>query len=218
MSDFLIVNVQLFVVGFTFGLSGPCLMLCTPLLVVYLSGRQESTGQTLVSLILFLVGRIVSYCVLGYMAGLSAKYLNSLTNPTVSAYFRLAGAAVVILLGVLIFFDRWINKRCAAAGGTKHISRSSLFLLGVLLGSSPCPPLLALLSEILLISRTPYQGAAYAFTFGVGTFIAGLLTMGTLGGVLSWLPRKIFTTNERKRRIYRRVCGLFIIVFGIYML
>jgi len=85
------------------------------------------------------------------------------------------------------------------------------------MGAIPCAPLLALLFEITVISKTPLQGMLYAFSFGVGTFVSGLIVIAGLSGVISWLPAKFLKTNF-STKLFRLICAMFLILLGVNLI
>jgi len=87
-------------------------------------------------------------------------------------------------------------------------------MLGFIIGVFPCAPLLALLLEITLISKTALDGMFYALFFGLGTFISGFIVIGGLSGILTWLPTKILK-SKRSNLIFRIICALLLIWLGL---
>ena len=219
-ADMGVVSLQMLAIGFTFGLSGPCLLVCGPVMALYFSGQQEGTRRTLIKLAIFLSGRVAAYVVLGALAGLSASHLRALTGPTVFQQVQAAGGAFIIFLvyrGVRV-------PGCAAPAAASSsravegIGLASLFALGAVFGISPCPPLLALLSEVVLVARSPLQGALYTLAFGLGTFASGLLAIGAAGGLAARLPRWLFGAHAGRRVLYRKVCALIMVGVGFWLL
>lgn len=208
---------QLFGIGFGFGLAGPCLLTCMPVMVAYIAGRSSPWRQTLNDIFIFLIGRLTAYLILGYLAGLSAIAVRQFCNPGLIAFIRIAGGAIIILLGIYVLLERepfFLPGRC----GTKAIfGFSSIFILGLIMGISPCAPLLALLLEITLISKTALAGLLYALFFGLGTFASGFIAMAALSGALAWLPAKILK-SPRSNLIFRTICALLLIWLGFNLI
>ena len=87
-------------------------------------------------------------------------------------------------------------------------------MLGFIIGMFPCAPLLALLFEIALMSKTALAGMFYALFFGLGTLISGLIVIGSLAGIFSWLPAKIFK-SKRSNFVFRIICALLLMLLGL---
>jgi len=208
---------QLFGIGFSFGLAGPCLLVCTPVLISYLVGKQANSKQALLDISVFLFGRLLAYLLLGYLAGLSGLVLRQFANSGLVSSLKLAGGIIIILLGIYVWLGReplsWLCKRKAGA----IFNSGSLFILGFIVGVFPCAPLLALLLEIALISKSPIGGMFYALFFGLGTFISGVIAVGALSGIFTWLAPKIFKSRTAGL-LFRSACSALLILLGLNLI
>lgn len=81
-----------------------------------------------------------------------------------------------------------------------------MVLLGLVVGVSPCLPLLGVLTEIMFIADKFYQGWLLGLAFGLGTLISPLLVLGTLAPLV---PLKTQRLNF--------ICGLLLIAAGLYL-
>jgi len=214
MLNDLITHLQIFGIGFTFAIAGPCLLVCTPILLTYIAGRQDKWQRAIADIAIFLLGRSFAYVALGAIAGGSGFYLRQFVKSNLTPYFDLASGAISVLLGifVLIYKDKPV---CAEKGShTKVYGFGSILCLGFLIGIHPCPPLVALLFEIALISNSALDGALYALSFGLGTFLAGLIVIGTLAGILKGFTRKMIH-SKRAGLIFRIFCSILLFLFGL---
>ena len=214
----LITYLQLFGIGFSFGIAGPCLFFCTPVLAAYIAASQKSPRELLSRISLFLTGRIAAYLILGYLAGLSGEFLRRVMNSwDLHHYSKLAAGIISIMLGIIILLrkDRCAD-RCANESG-KSRSSFGFLVFGFLIGCAPCGPLAALLVEIALMSKSALQGSVYALSFGLGTFLSGLLVAGSVAGLLSLIPAKLLKF-EKGRLIFRIICAALLISLGLSLL
>jgi len=212
-----ITYVQLFGIGLSSGLAGPCLLTCAPLLVTYIAGRRVSFLESIRDIIIFLFGRLLAYLALGYIAGFSATYIRILANKVFLPWLRLLAGVIIILMGVYVAIgENLLNKVCPVRL-SKATGIGSLFLLGVIIGISPCPPLVALLIDLAVISKNGLDAMFYTLFFGLGTFISGLLTMVVLCGFFSWLPAKIFH-SKKTNLAFRIVCASLLILLGLNLI
>ena len=62
----LITLLQIFGIGLTFGVVGPCFLLCSPVLVTYAAGSGRRWNEVLGDVSIFLLGRLSVYILLGY--------------------------------------------------------------------------------------------------------------------------------------------------------
>ena len=214
MSNTALTYLQLFGIGIGFGLAGPCLLVCAPVLITYVVGRQARWKQALRDIFVFLSGRFLAYLVLGYLAGLSGIILRRFCNLDLIPFVKALGGVIIILLGISVWWGRECFPRLHKWKANTIFSFSSLFMLGFIIGVFPCAPLLALLLEITLISKTALDGMFYTLFFGLGTFISGFMVIGGLSGILTWLPNKILK-SKRSNLIFRIICALLLIWLGL---
>ena len=213
----LVTCLQLFGIGFTFGIAGPCLLFCVPILATYVAASQNQPRKALVRIALFLSGRTLAYAALGYLDGLSGELLRRVTDSHYAHYFKPMGGVISIALGMIILLRREQHD-CACKdkpGDTR--SSAGFFIFGFLIGCAPCAPLAALLAEIVLISRNAFQGAVYGLSFGAGTFLSGLIAAGVIAGVIGLIPARILKF-EKGRLAFRIICAILLILLGITLL
>lgn len=207
-------SLQLFVIGLTFSLSGPCLFICVPILLTFIAGSKENSKSGLLETLSFLFARVFAYTILGLLAGSSAKLLNQFFfHSSLGFYLRISISLFICLLGLLIVLGKMPIFNFCQAPRAHLVERGtkSMFLLGFLLGFSPCPPLIALLGEVVLISQNAFQGAFYAASFGLGTLVSPLLVLGPLAG---YLPSKL-KPSPKSFTLFRILCGLLLLGLGI---
>ena len=209
-----ITHLQLFILGLSLGFAGPCLLSCGPIMATYIAGRRVSFLASIRDIIIFLSGRLLAYVALGYAAGFFANYIRMVADKVFLPWLRLSAGIIIILMGIYVAIgEKFLQKICPARL-RKAAGISSLFILGVIIGLSPCPPLMAVLIEIAYISKNGMDAVFYALSFGLGTLISGLLTLGVLCGLFSWLPAKIFH-SRRVNLVFRIVCAMLLILLGL---
>ncbi|MFA5004680.1 MAG: sulfite exporter TauE/SafE family protein [Candidatus Omnitrophota bacterium] len=208
---------QLFGIGLTFGFAGPCLFTCAPVLVVYITGKQLKWKQALVDIFIFLCGRLLAYSLLGYLAGLSGVLLRKFTGSNLSGILKITGGIVIVFLALQIWLGRELFAGECFCKAKRVLNCGSLILLGFIMGVFPCAPLLALLFEIALISKSGLTGLAHSLFFGLGTFVSGFIVIGILSGVFTFLPQKILRSRI-SNHLFRAVCALLLILLGLKLI
>jgi sulfite exporter TauE/SafE len=177
-----------------------CLGACAPALVPYAiaanHGSIKASGWLIIE---FLCGRLTAYLLLGIAAvsfGIRFQTWNGMRMVT--------GIAMALLALLLIGYGVRRNllrphgcTTCPAGQITKRVP----FFTGLLLGLSPCPPLMLVLSA-LLIERQLLRGAMLLGTFFLVTTVWILPVMG-----LSSLSRS---------PVFRRSAELAILLSGIW--
>jgi sulfite exporter TauE/SafE len=255
MHNTFITHLQIFGIGLSFGLAGPCFLTCMPILITYLAGKKGPWAGAMRDIFIFLTGRLAAYCLLGSAAGLSAGVLNRFTHPETASFFKPLAGAISILLGILILVSKdktgekaqcaVIASDCKAkpkqersnlkngllqplrpsTGSRRTLSlpkgrglaMTNLFALGFALGIAPCAPLAALLFEIALMSKSALDGASYALSFGMGTFISGLIVAGAVAGIIKWIPSKILK-SKTSSLIFRIACAILLMLLGVSLI
>ena len=204
---------QLFGIGFGFGVAGPCLLVCTPAVIAYIAGSKIAGSRAIRYISYFLLGRLSAYTILGALAGLSGSALRRFTGPAAFPYLNLSAGVISILLGVFVMFGGFTGSLLCRVSRMKTSNFTGLFALGFIMGVSPCAPLSALLFEIALMSKGMADGVVYSLAFGLGTSLSTLIVIGGISGLLVWLPER-FLRSRSAGMIFRAVCALFLVFLG----
>lgn len=211
----LIPALQIFSIGFILGLSGPCLLYCLPITLALTAGLKDDYKKIVLGIIVFLSGRLVAYVILGFLAGASGVILRQFTDSRISFYLKPAAGIISIAFGIYILFYNRRKREEGCPGRARGVLHSGgFFIFGFFVGISPCPPLMGLLAEIMLISRTFLQGAVYGLMFGLGTFLSGLIIAAGLSGAISLFPKNVVMPIASSR-IFKGICAAVLIAFGI---
>ena len=208
---------QIFGIGFSFGIAGPCLLACTPLFITYLAGKRLGWSQGLIDAVIFLSARLFAYLILGYLAGLSGILLKQFSGSNFILFLKPLSGIIIVILGVFILCGKEPTSYGCRLLKNKALNFGSLFTVGFIVGIFPCAPLLALLFEITIISKTPLQGIFYALSFGLGTFISGFIVIAGLSGIVVWFPAKFLKTNF-STLVFRIICALLLILLGLNLI
>jgi sulfite exporter TauE/SafE len=206
----------LLIQGFVVG-AGPCLLVCAPILLPYVAGTKRTWQEGLKATLIFGLTRLVVYTLLGGMMGYVGYYLFQLFHNQLWGKVLWGFAGIfIILLGLLIAIGKGIeNPLCRyLQKQTLENSTKSMVILGIILGLSPCLPLLAVLTEIMFIAEKFYQGFLYGLAFGAGTVISPLLLLGAAAPLI---PGKLLNSN-RAARIFNKLCGILLIGMGLYVI
>lgn len=198
----------LFISGVLLG-SGPCLSLCAPILVAYTTTHKASLKKSIFSYIIFSLCKLTSYTILGIFCALGVKILH---NPIFIKYLNFTNFILgyfIVIIGISVIFYKgkktakicqWVHK-----GNIKNVG-----VLGILIGFTPCLPLLGILNYILLISHTIFEAVIFSFTFGLGTIFSPLLFFVMLSAKLA----NRLSQNNTLKLIIRITCGMIILFLG----
>lgn len=205
---------QIFCIGFGLSAGGPCLVSCLPVLLAFTTGKGGGFRTRVGDILVFLSGRFLAYVLLGAIAGVSAAALQRIVGPSFSLFARPLAGLISIGLGVALLFPRTEKGECALP---RQFASGGILFAGFATGMSPCGPLLALLSEIMLISKNAWQGAWYGAAFGLGTFIPSFIITAGISGILYRLTgHRVVPANARF--VTGLTCGIALIAFGIWFI
>lgn len=187
---------------------GICLSQCVPQ-----NAYRKGTGGTKTTLrpsILYNLGRVLSYTLIGGIIGMLGSVI-SFTGTMKGMVQILAGAFMVIMgLNMLSIFPwlRKFNPRMPKVFAKKiHIQQKSNrpFYIGLLNGLIPCGPLQAM-QLYALSTGNPLEGAFSMFLFSIGT----VPLMFAFGAFSSFLSKK-FTSKMMS------VSAILVMVLGVFM-
>ena len=184
-------------------------------LVLSMSATFAHTGDKVRPQILFHIGRLISFFVLGGVIGALGSAFT--LNATASFVLGIIIAAVMLILGInLLGIFHW-SKRLQPAmpkflarhayGASKLNHTLTPFLVGVATFFLPCG----------------FTQSMQIYTLGTGSFLQGALTMGFFAlGTLPVLSAVSFSSfsihNKSYAGIFFKTAGLIVILFGLYNL
>ena len=213
--DMVITLIQLFIIGFSFGIAGPCLFSCAPILAAYIVGQQAGMKSGLVDAASFLFGRFLSYLFLGGVAGLSAIFLRRYFTFEASKVLHIAAGMITVILGICMIF-KCRRSACACGSCQGRHGRGGLFVLGIVIGLAPCTPLITLLFDVTLMAKTVAEGVVYMAAFGVGSVVSGAIIALCLVGAIKRVPAR-YIEDVGVKRVFRFVCAAILIMIGLYL-
>jgi cytochrome c-type biogenesis protein len=214
MLNSIIAHLQIFGIGFSFGIIGPCFLVCTPVLITYVVGSKRGWADVLKDIIIFLSGRLLAYVVLGFLAGLSGSVLRSFASSSISSNFQPLAGAITIFFAFIILLNRDNYECTCTTPYSRILNFGGIFTFGLLLGLSPCAPLLALLFDIVLVSKSALDGAFYTLSFGLGTFLSGLITVGIIAGILTRIPAAL-VKSKAVNTVFKAICAMLLMALGL---
>lgn len=158
---------SVFLLGLSLGLTA-CAVTCLPFIGTLAFGKAEGAASGLGDTAFFLGGRLLSYTLLGGLAGaLGAWFVRELASGIGNL---LIGLSSLFAAGWLIWPGR---HRCGTA---KRLNGLSPMLLGIGLTLIPCAPLATLLAAAAHGGSTG-QGAWFGLLFGLGTLLTPMLVL-----------------------------------------
>ncbi len=201
---------------------GHCISMCGPVVAAFSVGE---TRKGILHHLLYNLGRITTYTILGAMAGLSGSFLllTASIEPLQRAIMIIAGLSI-ILMGLST--AEWLplpKQFTSCSTGVSVIQRimalfkaprsiGAYYPMGIVLGFLPCgltyTALLAA-ARAAMEAENPFagmmQGALMMMLFGIGTAPALIL----VGKVVN-------TISNKTRKWFYRVASLIMIATGVW--
>ena len=200
----------------------PCPLATNIAAVSYIGKELEQPRRVVISGVLYTLGRMVSYAILGILlvksllavfetAGFLQKYMNQVLG------FFLIIAGLVLLR--VITFPSLFN------GNSDHLARKiasmgflGSFLLGGLFALSFCPISAALFFGSLVPLAIRFQsGILFPFSYGLGTALPVLVFALTVGLGAHTVAR-VFNRISLFEKWTRIITGIIFVVIGAYYL
>ena len=201
-----------------FGSFGHCIGMCGGIVIAYSSTKVEqgwSKTEQSFSHLLYSLGRIVTYSILGAIFG----YIGSVatfSNTANAVLWLVAGTAMLLtgfsLLGKIKFLtliehsfskSTWYQKNFRAL--IKSQSFTSFFLLGMLNGLLPCG-FVYFFAITAASSANPLYGALVMAIFGLST-VPALFSLGFFVGLFK---------QSSLRNIMMKLAAISVILYGSY--
>lgn len=197
--------IYLFFIGLLY-FFGPCLGLCTPLVISYFIPTRIGIKPALKSAVVFSAVRSFTHIILAVIIFLFGRLVIEILHRYDWIMFTVAGT-VICILGILIFSGKHYNFGFLKSGAEHR----DVVSLGLLTGISPCLPHIAVWVYITVEAKSILQVLVYAFSFGAGEFVPPVIIGLLSGKISSLLKGKIFV-------IVSRICGLILFGLGLQVI
>ena len=206
-----------FAVGLSYGFVF-CTSACLPYVASYIAGIGAGFREGIFVTLLYNLGRVTAYALIGAAIGLFKVILSDQTLSSFQIYSSFAFAFVTIAIGINILLKSrqtlYSCDNCVPTGKTNlklnSINRKfdfHAFSLGLSRGLIVCPPLLLLLVTYSSAFATQFDSLIVAILFGIGTALSPMLFVA---GVTGWLLNKA----PHFRRWISILGGVFLVVLG----
>ena len=183
-----------------------CMGMCGPLACALLGGKQDGTQSKYLGFSAYHLGKLVSYGMLGALAGGIGSQFVSRSTALTSHLLPWALAAFFLLIAMGL--DRYAARLPFIGPSSRHLMKKAYSVKGGTRGLAlgfatpfiPCGPLY-LMVWIAALSGSTSQGAWMLLSFGLGTI------PGLLGAQLGWSFLSLRMAPERLQR-WRRNAAL----------
>ncbi len=198
----------------------PCPLASNIAAVSFLAKKVNHPMNVLLSSLAYVLGRMVTYAVIGSIIIVSLVSVPSIAN-FLQAYMNKFIGPILILVGLFLFDIIKFNTFSLAISQEKQNKLADsgaigAFLLGALFALSFCPIAAALFfGSLIPLALNSKIGMIHPFIYGIGTGIpVAIFAVGIMFGVKSF--SKWFHHTAKIELWTRRLTGAIFILVGIY--
>jgi len=182
-----------------------------PIYISYFTGGKDKKHNTLINALIFVLGFTLVFTSLGLFAGTVGAVLSRYQT-----IVNIVSGAVVIFFGLSYLEVIKISLFKGIKSGVKVKGAFSAFLFGVIYSVSLTPCVGAFLGSAIAMASS--AGGAikgmlllFAYSLGLGIpFVLSAILIDKLSGA--------FALIKKHYRIINLVCGIFLIIVGIFMM
>ncbi|MEI6703142.1 MAG: cytochrome c biogenesis CcdA family protein [Deltaproteobacteria bacterium] len=205
MMDFSIVNISMAIAAGLASVLSPCVL---PVIPIIMAGAE---AKDRLRPLIVVTGLALSFMAMGAISSLFGSLLVGKTR-----YIEIAGAVVIIIMGLMVIFDWSIFKRFYQLSNirVKGEGRIGGLILGMSLGVIWVPCVGPFLSSTLTMVATSGQLATGILLLGF--YSLGLAIPMLIVGYSSQLLQNKIKGLLKHETILRYVTGGTLVVFGLY--
>ena len=198
----------------------PCPLATNIAAVSFLSKKVNHPRVVFLSSIAYVLGRMVTYAVIGTVIIASLVSVPSIANFLQIYLNKIIGPILLIvglfLLDVIRFSSFSFSLSHEKQNKLAESGIGGAFLLGMLFALSFCPIATALFfGSLIPLALNSKIGMAYPFIYGIGTGIpVAIFALGIVFGVKSF--SKWFHKTAKLELWARKITGVIFLVVGIY--
>ncbi|MBL0882335.1 MAG: sulfite exporter TauE/SafE family protein [Chitinophagaceae bacterium] len=191
-----------------------CVGMCGPL-VMSIPVQHLSENKKTIGIILYQIGRICTYALLGIIVGLVGWRMSAAGFQQVLSI--VLGVLILLMLSGTFFLhklhnDNWMNKKVAQLmfWAINRQTLSGMLLMGFANGLLPCGMVYIALTGAMA-TGTIHGAALFMLFFGIGT-LPTLLALAFLGVKINWQARR---QMQKAVPYIVAVTGILLIIRGL---
>lgn len=224
----LIANTEItIIVAFLLGVLtsiSPCPLATNIAAIAYISKDIKQAKYSILNAIVYTLGRIFTYFVLGSVIIVGGMSIIDLSLTTQSIHGTILGV-ILIIVGVLLMGVINLNFSLGAGSITERMSKKvknfgflGTFFIGVLFALAFCPySAILFFGTLIPLGLASREGIVLPLFYGLGTGIPVLIFAGLLYFGSKQLNKHLQNVSKLEK-ILRKFIGVIFIVIGIYMI
>jgi len=199
----------------------PCPLATNICAVAYITKNMSSKKVTVLSALLYSLGRVFTYFVIGFIL------ITALVSIMDIAYFlqntiNIVIGPILFLTGIFLLFA----KRANFSVGSKYLSKLQermakkgifgAFLLGSLFALAFCPITAALFFGSLIPLSLKYSaGITYPLVYGIGTGLPVIAFAILIALGVNWVS-SLFNKISQVEKVIRIITAIIFLIIGVY--
>jgi cytochrome c-type biogenesis protein len=194
----------------------PCHLASIPLIVGFIQGRDESSPRRAALLAsLFATGILLTIAIIGAVTAAAGRLLGD-----VGTFGNVFVAVIFIVVGMAFLDIIPLSWTAPRAEGLPRGGAFAAFVLGLVFGIALGPCTFAYLAPMLAVTfkvagTSPLYGASLLACYGIGH----CLVIAAAGSSAAMTQRVLdWNAASRTGKRVKRVCGILVILGGLYML
>ncbi|MEJ5284212.1 MAG: cytochrome c biogenesis CcdA family protein [Brevinematia bacterium] len=194
----------------------PCHLSSIPLVIGYIngSGKLKSRRAFFLSLI-FSLGILITIAVIGLITGLLGRMLGD-----IGKIGKIIVAVILVLVEIWLMDLIPIPQFKAITPDMKGKGTIGAFVLGLIFGLALGPCTFGFMMPLLLVVfQVAQKSLLYSLSLLLSFAIGHIAVIVLAGTFVNWVQNYLDWTKKSKGTIIiRRICGILIILTGIYLL
>lgn len=209
-----------FLLGISTAIS-PCPMATNIMAIGYIGKDVDNRNVIFWNGMLYTLGRVIAYTVLGFIIIPLLKEGISVFNMQnfLGVYGELIMAPVLVLTGLFMLFSHKLNLPSVSIGGAERIGgRLGALLIGMLFAMAFCPTSGVFYFGMLMpMSATVSGGYLLPIVFALATALPVIIVSWILAYSVSGVG-KFYAKISKVQKIFNKVVAIVFIAFGLYYL
>ncbi len=196
---------------------GSCTIVRLPVIIGYIGGTASSSKRAFIATVLFVMGLITTYSLLGVFLGSIGSLLPNLLIWSTCLYLAIGVAAIIIGLYLLGFVHFKLPFQIKEKGLVKRSDLLGAFILGAtftFFEAPTCPccgPVMLLIAGYTVAKGKMLFGLTLFMTYALGQSIP-ILILGSFTGFLKFAEKRMHYLEE----YIKITAGILLFLIGVY--
>lgn len=194
----------------------PCHLSSIPLVIGYINGSGKLQTKRALSLsLVFSMGILITIAITGLITGFLGRMLGDIGH-----IGKIIVAIVFVFVGIWLMDLIPIPQFKSITPDMKGKGTIGAFVLGLIFGLALGPCTFGFMMPLLIVVfQVAKKSLIYSFTLLLSFAIGHIAVIVLAGTFVNWVQNYLNWTEKSKGTIIlRRICGIFIILTGLYLL